>query len=175
MRRLCSQLIVSLSLVLFAGSALAFSLSTDFTGVTINQANLTTTTGQNQWNDLVRWQIMATGGNPDAWAQQTPHPDLGPGTSLLFYGFDASGLGAESTLSLQFDYINSTLNSFNGTVYLGGLSGSEQIFRFATWGDLNSTFFINQTLGNKTNDWNSFLYNGILLKLILINASVKNY
>jgi len=149
-------LLVVFGLVLFfTGSALAFSLTEDFSGATINQSNLTTTSGMNQWNDLVRWQIQNTGGNPGAWAQQTPRPDSGPEESLLFYGFDATGLGAGTAFSLDFDFINES-GSFNGKVYVGGLSGTEKISPFAPWPDLSSTTFTSAVLSTNVNSWTAF-------------------
>lgn len=56
------------TILLVAGPALALSLTEDFTGAVINKSDLTTSSGMNQWNDLVRWQINSTGGDPDAWA-----------------------------------------------------------------------------------------------------------
>lgn len=159
MRKRYLQWMICLGVLLMTGSAMAFTLSTGFDGVTINQADLTTTSGLNQWNDLVRWQIQPTGGNPTAWAQQTPNPSGGDETSLLFYGFAASGLGAGTPISLQFDFINS---SGRGNVYLGGLDGSESISRYAPWPDLSTTSFFSAPLVN-TNQWTPFSYDGILL------------
>jgi hypothetical protein len=167
MRRLCSQLIISLSLVLFAGSAVAFTLSTDFDGVTINNTDLTSST-LNQWNDLVRWQIQTTGGNPDDWAQQTYNGTAIPEESLLMYGFDATGLGAGSTFSLQFDFINESIDStnysFNGTVYLGGFYDGQLIDNNLFPGNLiNTTNFFSQSIASNTDDWTtSVFYNGLV-------------
>ncbi len=143
------------AILLVTSSALAFTLTEDFSGATIYQSALTTSTGLNQWNDLVRWQINSTGGSLDAWAQHTPRADLGPENSLLFYGFDATGLTAGSAFSLDFDFINGG-DSFNGVVYLGGLTGLETISPFAPWADLNATYFANSTIDNNTNTWTSF-------------------
>lgn len=164
MRKKCVQFMTCIGLViLLSGSAMAFSLSTNFDGVTISQTtDLTTTTGLNQWNDLVRWQVIGTGGNPGAWAQQTPREDNGPETSLLFYGFDATGLGSGTPYSLQFDFINGLSSSFDGKVYLGGLVDGQQISRFAPWGSLTATDFFNAPLAKDTNLWTSLSFNGLI-------------
>jgi len=141
--------------LLITGSALAFSLTENFTGATINQASLTTTSGLNQWNDLVRWQIQTSGGNTGDWAQQTPRPDSGPEESLLFYGFDAAGLGAGTAFSLDFDFINQS-GSFNGRIYVGGLLGTEKISPNAPWPDLGSTYFKSAALSTNVNSWMAF-------------------
>lgn len=161
MRKHGFKWIVCLGLVLWATSAMAYSLNTGFDGVSISQTDLTPTTGLDQWNDLVRWQIQSTGGNPDYWAQQTPGP--GPEESLLFYGIDASGLGSGTAYSLQFDFINSG-TSFNGTVYLGGLdiAQNEIISRYAPWADLSTTNFFNTTLANNTSSWTTMQISGVL-------------
>lgn len=159
MKKRCLQWMICLGLVLMTGSAMAFSLRTDFNGVTIVQSDLTTTSGLNQWNDLVRWQIQPTGGNPDSWAQQTPRDDGDSETSLLFYGFDARGLGTGTPYSLQFDFINSGPQSA-GTVYLGGLNAGQGISRYASWPDLSTTNFFNAPLASNTEDWTHASYNG---------------
>lgn len=143
------------ALLLISAPALAFTLSENFTGATIHQSDLSTTAGLNQWNDLVRWQINATGGNTGAWAQHTPRSDLGPEESLLFYGFDATGLGAGTPYSLSFDYINGG-GSFGGTAYIGGLTGGEGISRFAPWPNLGSTYFASYAIPNNTTSWTAF-------------------
>jgi len=155
MKQVKFVLVVLCSILLVTSSALAFTLTEDFSGASKYQSDLTTSTGLNQWNDLERWQINSAGGNPGAWAQHTPRTDLGPENSLLFYGFDATGLSAGSAFSLDFDFINGG-GSFNGTVYLGGLTGSEKISRFAPWADLSTTNFASGTIGNNTNTWTSF-------------------
>lgn len=165
MRKKCVQLMTCLGVVvLLSGSAMAFSLSTNFDGVTISQTtDLTTTTGLNQWNDLVRWQVQSSGGNGGAWAQQTPNSPTTPSheTSLLFYGFDATGLGTGTPYSLQFDFINS-LDSSPGVVYLGGLTGSQQISRFAPWPSLSDTDFFQAILPGGTNNWDSMSISGFI-------------
>ena len=166
MRKKCVQLMTCLGLVvLLSGSAMAFSLSTNFDTVTIVQADLTATTGLNQWNDLVRWQVQSSGGNGGAWAQQTPTSLTNPSdeTSLLFYGFNATGLGSGTPYSLQFDFINS-LASHPGVVYLGGLIGNQQISRFADWDDLQATNFVQGSLPVNTDDWDSMSISGFLPK-----------
>jgi len=170
MKKLSSVWIIFLCLMMTAASATAYTLSEDFSGVAVNQSDLTTTTGLDQWNDLVRWQIQTSGGNPDAWAQQTPAPipagsSITPSeTSLLFYGFDATGLGAGTPFSLQFDYLISTgSETYNGVVYLGGLNSGESISRFAPWNMLATTNFWNATIPNNTNSWTtSTLYTGTI-------------
>ena len=153
--------VVLSAFLLVTSSALAFSLTEDFTGATINQSDLTTSAGLNQWNDLVRWQVIATGGNPGAWAQQTPS-GVGAEESLLFYGFDATGLGTGTAFSLDFDFLNESGN-FNGRVYIGGLVGTEKISRFAPWGDLSATSFASYTISNNVNSWTAFTtINGIV-------------
>jgi len=135
-----------------ASSALALTISTGFDGVTINQSNLTTTTGLNQWNDLVRWQINPSGGNPGAWAQQT-NSGVGPETSLLFYGFDATAIAQGTPFALNFDFINQGNSSFTGLAFLGGLNGTQSISQFAPWPDLSTTTFFSSPLLNNTADW----------------------
>lgn len=155
MRRIRLGVLILCALLLGAGQALAFTLTEDFTGATINQSDLTTSTGLNQWNDLMRWQVATTGGNPDAWAQHTPRSDLGPEESLLFYGFSATGLGAGTPYSLDFDYLNGG-GSFTGQVYLGGLSGGQSLSRFAPWPYLGATLFTSDTIGNNVDTWSAF-------------------
>lgn len=72
----------------------------------------------------------------------------------MFYGFDATGLGDGTLFSLDFDFINGG-DSFNGTVYLGGLSGTEKISQFAPWPDLSSTNFFSSPISKNTNSWTS--------------------
>lgn len=151
MRHLKLATVVLVAILLCAGPALAYNLTEDFTGATIYSADLTTTTGLNQWNDLVRWQIISTGGNPGAWAQQTPPPS-GSENSLLFYGFDATGLGDGTPFSLSFDFINGA-NTSQGFYYIGGLDGSEGISRFAPWPDLDTTQFFSGSLPSNTDSW----------------------
>lgn len=151
-------LIILGSVFIFTNSALAYSLVEDFNGASINIADLTTTSGLDQWNDLVRWQINPTGGNtggsPDAWAEHTPRDDGGAENSLLFFGFDATGYGAGSTFTLDFDFLNSS-SSFKGYVHVGGLVGSEKISRFAPWQDLEATTFSKTQISNGVNSWAS--------------------
>ena len=162
MKKQSFKCIVCLVLVLWATSAMAYTLSTGFDGVSISQTDLTPTTGLDQWNDLVRWQIQSTGGNPDYWAQQTPS-GRGAEESLLFYGIDASGLGSGTAYSLQFDFINSG-DSFNGRVFLGGLdiAQDERISPFAPWPNLSTTNFFNTPLANNTSSWTTMQINGVL-------------
>jgi hypothetical protein len=143
------------TILLVAGPALALTLTEDFTGAVINKSDLTTSSGLNQWNDLVRWQIKTTGGYPDDWAEHTPNPLGGSEHSLLFYGFSAAGLGDGTTYSLDFDFINGG-GSTDGMVYIGGLSGSEQISRFAPWADLSSTYFASATINKGNDSWGNF-------------------
>lgn len=159
MKKQCLLATVCLGLVLMASSAMAYSLSTNFDGITTNQSDLTTTSGLNQWNDLVRWQIQPTGGNSDSWAQQTPRDDGGHETSLLFYGFDATGLGVGTPFSLEFDFINDGPDTTIGKVYLGGLDTGESISRFAPWGNLDTTKFFEADLAT-TGVWTHASYTG---------------
>ena len=144
------------TILLVAGPALALTLTEDFSGTVINSSNLTTASGLNQWNDLVRWQINPTGGNPDAWAQHTVRSDQGAEESLLFYGFDATGLGDGTAFSLSFDFINGG-GSFNGTVYVGGLDGTESISKFAPWPDLSATYFYSSLISNRIDTCKRFI------------------
>jgi hypothetical protein len=143
------------TILLVAGPALALTLTEDFTGAVINQSDLTTSSGLNQWNDLVRWQINPTGGNPNAWAEHTVTPTGAPENSLLFYGFDGTGLGDGTPYSLNFDFINGG-GSYNGKVYIGGLDGTEKISRFGPWPDLSSTFFNSSSISNGINSWTAY-------------------
>ena len=161
MRKLKLIFSVLVVLLLSAGPAMAYTLTEDFTGAVFYQSDLTTTSGLNQWNDLVRWQVNPSGGNPDAWAQQTPRPDETGENSLLFYGFDASGLGTGTSLSLSFDFINGA-NTFAGAYYIGGLNGSEKISRHAPWDDLSTTNFLTGALPSNTNAWTSVNINGFV-------------
>ncbi len=162
MKRIGFVFAILATIFLTSGYALAFSLTENFTGAVIFQSDLTTSSGLNQWNDLVRWQIKPTGGNPDAWAEHTPNPTGGAEESLLFYGFSGIGLGAGTPFSLSFDYINGG-NSFAGKVYLGGLNGSQKISRFAPWPDLSTTYGLSYTINNNTNSWTAFpTINGIV-------------
>lgn len=155
----CVQWIICLGfMVAMSSTAMAYTLNTTFDGVTINQANLTTTAGLDQWNDLARWQINSTGDN---FAQHTPSTFEQRQTNLLFYGFDAAGL-QDGAFSLQFDFINSGLTSFGGRVYLGGLDAGETISRFAPWADLQSTDFFNASLANNTNVWTTRSFSGVI-------------
>jgi hypothetical protein len=161
MNKLYSIAAIVGAVMLSASSAMALSFSEDFSSATIYQSDLTTTNGLNQWNDLSIWQIKDTGGNPDAWAQQdTAGVNL---TNLLFYGFDATGYGAGSTFSIDFDFINEGRTSFNGAVYIGGLVGTQTINRFAPWGDQAATSFDSRSLSNSTDSWTSFTtFNGVI-------------
>jgi hypothetical protein len=143
------------------GSALSYTLTENFTGATIYQSDLTTTTGLNQWNDLIRWQINPTGGNTGAWAQQTPPPSGGE-NSLLFYGFSAAGLGAGTPFSLSFDYINGT-NTYAGAAYVGGLDAGELISRFAPWPNLSTTYFDKYNIAqNSASTFTPVTVNGVV-------------
>lgn len=161
MKSLKVILIVLASILLVTTSSLALTMTEDFSTAIINKADLTTSSGLNQWNDLVRWQISPTGGNINEWAQHTPNDTNSNENSLLFYGFDATGLGAGSAFSLGFDFINGG-GSSTGQVYLGGLVGGEKISRFAPWADLNSTFFANSAINNNVNDWTTFMLDGLI-------------
>lgn len=159
MKRIQFFIVVLSTIFLVGVQAFAFTLTEDFTGVTIHQSDLTTSTGLNQWNDLVRWQINTTGGNPGDYAQQTPGSDE---TSLLFYGFDGTGLSDGTPFSLTFDFINSGnrssggTGSYTGVVYIGGLDASESISRFAPWPMLSTTYFSSHDLSQETNSWTAF-------------------
>lgn len=152
MRKLNVVAIILCAVLFSATSVCSFSLTEDFTGVTINQSDLTTTSGLNQWNDLVRWQIAGSGGHPDAWAVHTPNATDSPEQSLLFYGWEATGMGAGSTYSFSLDFINDS-NSFTGIAYIGGLIEGQQISRFAPWANLNSTYFDSAHLASGITEW----------------------
>ncbi len=161
--------VVGLVLV-FTSSALAYTLTEDFTLVnSINMANLSTSSGLNQWNDLVRWQINTSGGNLGNWAQQTPNATsrATDETSLLYYGFDATGLGTGTTFSLDFDFLNDDIQGYNrdrdGTVYIGGLKAGDTISRWAPWGDLGTTNFDSASIAKDTSNWTAMsTFSGIV-------------
>jgi hypothetical protein len=151
MRKRFLDLLIGMSLVLVAGTAMAYTLHETFDGAAIHQSDLTTAAGLNQWNDVSGWTIQSSGGN--SWVQQGP--TTSDNTNLLFYGFDATGLGAGTTFTLQFDYINQIgARNYAGVAYLGGLDAGESISRFAPWNMLPTTNFWNTSIPASTNtDW----------------------
>ena len=155
MRKLSIISVILSFAFLSATSAMSFTLSEDFSGTTIYKSDLTTSSGLNQWNDLARWQITPSGGNPDAWAQHTPNDRFTDETSLLFYGWESEGIDTRMSFSLDFDFIN---ESRSGLVYVGGLKnvvGKDRISRFAPWPYLGDTFIDSQLITGSISSWTS--------------------
>lgn len=149
---------------LTATSALSLTMTEDFSAATINSGVfLTTSSGLNQWNDLARWQINDSGGNTGAWAQHTPNAATSPEESLLYFGWDATGMGMGNSYTFSFDFINDS-SGFVGHAYVGGLTGSQQISPFAPWQDLQATAFDTMAISSGIDDWDdgSIFMSGVL-------------
>lgn len=149
-------------LLLFAGAAHAYTLSTGFDGVSVDTANLTTTSGLNQWHDLGRWAVASSGGNSGSFAVHMA--DSQESNNLLFYGFDAAGLGSGSSYQFQFDFINTFERSNYGAAYIGGLKAGQGITMYAPWPDLSTTYFLKATLDKGVESWTTKTFSGIIPK-----------
>jgi PEP-CTERM motif-containing protein len=165
-------LLISLGVAAQEAKALVL-IDEDFTGaslangLTVNLLDNPGNTGNdnlNTWIDFPnsnRWGLTSGGicAAPCSGDFAQHLVQTSDNTNLLFYAFDASGLGAGTTLALDLDYIAS--NRTGRVIVAGMLNGQHSLDPFAPWfppGDANDGIpELNQPL-SRTNSWTSVSY-----------------